>query len=116
MNNLWDLSTFTNTMMENGGSEPWGGYVTAWEDTPADQRRIPGTPDSLRKRTWTTMHGKQPWSWVRDPRTPGVDPWNPNPGGRTPPRRMGTDIPQVPIIIVDYSNPAQTDAVTIGTH
>jgi hypothetical protein len=45
-----------------------------------------------------------------------VDPWNPNLGGRTPPRRIGTDILQVPIIIADYSNPAQTDQVTIGTY
>jgi len=110
-NGLWDLSIFTNTAV---GPQRWGGYEDAWDD---NLPRVPGIPDSLRRRSWN----RQPWSWVRRPTVPSNPPHDRSPGVFIPTtdfpgNNFGTDNPSTPIIVVNYSMPATSDLVTIGTH
>ena len=106
-NGIWDLTTFTNTGVEPFQTHPLPDYPGAWDDTP--ESFVPGIPPEFRRRpNWS----REPWSWVRRPKTHQPPDGRPNTG----PPNYGTDDPGIPIIIVDYSTPAQSDSVTIGTH
>ena len=106
-NGIWDLSNFTNTGVDPFQTPPLPDYPGAWDDAPVSY--VPGIPPEFRRRpNWS----REPWSWIRRPRIHQPPDGRPNTG----PPNYGTDDPSTPIIVVDYSNPAQSDSVTIGTH
>lgn len=105
-NTLWDLAIFTNTSVVPG-TNGLPDYPGGWDDTPKGY--VPGIPDVIKnRRPWNWGS----WTWVRRPHDPSVPP-----GSKPlePPNHFPND-PGTPIIVVDYSNPAQSDSVTIGTH
>jgi len=106
MNGIWDLATFTNTN-QDVPSRPLPDYPTPW-DGENPETFVPGDPESIRRRPWN----RPPWEWVRN-RRPWRPPYN-TPQTEHP--NYSTDNPGDEIIVWDYSNPSQSDMVTIGTH
>jgi len=95
-NGLWDLSTYTGA----SNAQPYGSSLDAPPherhlNPPDNLRPIPNRPGRNRARNW----------WLRPSAPPEAD--------RGDPYWVE---PNDPIIVFDYSRPAQSDRITIGTH
>ena len=110
-NGLWDLSTYTGSTSNHNRPYPdWEIPITEEPSPGRTQQEIilPEPPPS-----WNPQIPGQDRRGMRRRSREWVRPADRNPGF---PSNPPDGKPTTPIIIVDYSNPAQTDRTTIGTH